>query len=80
MNNNVCGAGVAYNSSIGGIRMLDGEHTDSIEASALSHRLDHIHIYSNSWGPKDDGATVSGPQQLTQKAIIKGKGWCIHLL
>jgi len=27
----VCGVGVAYNSRIGGVRMLDGDVTDAVE-------------------------------------------------
>ena len=43
--------GVAHNSTIGGIRMLDGEISDTIEGLALSHALDKVHIFSSSWGP-----------------------------
>ncbi|KAK0070027.1 furin, partial [Biomphalaria pfeifferi] len=55
--NNVCGLGVAYNARIGGVRMLDGDVTDSVEAQSLGLNFDHIHIYSASWGPDDDGRT-----------------------
>jgi proprotein convertase subtilisin/kexin type 5 len=34
--NEYCGVGVAYNSSIGGVRMLDGMVNDAVEARALS--------------------------------------------
>lgn len=30
--NQVCGVGIAYGASIGGIRMLDGDVTDAVEA------------------------------------------------
>ena len=40
--------------------MLDGDVTDSVEASALNHAYHHIDIYSASWGPDDDGKTVEG--------------------
>lgn len=30
------------------------------------------HIYSNSWGPNDDGKTVDGPGRLFKKALIDG--------
>ncbi|GFS78582.1 furin-like protease 2 [Nephila pilipes] len=77
-NNEFCGVGVAYNSSIGGVRMLDGSVTDTIEATALSLNPDHIHIYSASWGPEDDGKTVDGPGKLAKTAfkegITKGRG------
>ncbi|XP_055929177.1 furin-like isoform X1 [Argiope bruennichi] len=71
-NNEFCGVGIAYNSSIGGVRMLDGSVTDNIEATALSLNPDHIHIYSASWGPEDDGKTVDGPGKLAKTAFIEG--------
>lgn len=70
--NNICGVGVAYNASIGGVRMLDGLVNDAVEARALSLRPDHIDIYSASWGPEDDGKTVDGPGPLAKKAFING--------
>ncbi|XP_065555709.1 proprotein convertase subtilisin/kexin type 4 isoform X5 [Lathamus discolor] len=71
-NNQLCGAGVAYNASIGGVRMLDGPITDMVEAQSLSLRSQHIHIYSASWGPKDDGKTVDGPGVLAAAAFHRG--------
>ncbi|XP_055287089.1 proprotein convertase subtilisin/kexin type 4 isoform X2 [Moschus berezovskii] len=77
-NNRFCGAGVAYNTRIGGVRMLDGTITDVIEAQSLSLQPQHIHIYSASWGPEDDGRTVDGPGILTREAfrrgVTKGRG------
>ncbi|CAF1279669.1 unnamed protein product [Didymodactylos carnosus] len=70
--NNICIVGVAYNSKVGGIRMLDGDVTDSVEARSLSYRSDHIDIYSASWGPNDDGLVVEGPGRLTQIAFEDG--------
>uniref|UniRef100_A0A673K8F2 Neuroendocrine convertase 2 n=1 Tax=Sinocyclocheilus rhinocerous TaxID=307959 RepID=A0A673K8F2_9TELE len=65
-NNNICGVGVAYNSKVAGIRMLDQPFmTDIIEASSISHMPQVIDIYSASWGPTDDGKTVDGPRELT---------------
>ncbi|RLU19494.1 hypothetical protein DMN91_008051 [Ooceraea biroi] len=54
--NQICGVGVAYNSSIG----------------ALGLNPDHIDIYSASWGPEDDGKTVDGPGPLARRAFIYG--------
>lgn len=71
-NNSMCGVGVAYEAKIGGIRMLDGTVTDSLEANALSFNHKHIDIYSASWGPNDDGKTVEGPGVLALEAIKKG--------
>lgn len=71
-NNSLCIVGIAYNARIGGIRMLDGDVTDAVEATSLGHNSDHIDIYSASWGPDDDGRTVDGPAKLTRKAFEKG--------
>ncbi|NXF12867.1 PCSK4 convertase, partial [Smithornis capensis] len=71
-NNGICGAGIAYNAKIGGVRMLDGAITDVMEAQALSLQAQHIHIYSASWGPEDDGRTVDGPGQLAGAAFHRG--------
>uniref|UniRef100_A0A672S4C0 Neuroendocrine convertase 1 n=1 Tax=Sinocyclocheilus grahami TaxID=75366 RepID=A0A672S4C0_SINGR len=70
--NKKCGVGVAYNSKVGGIRMLDGIVTDAIEASSIGFNPDHVDIYSASWGPNDDGKTVEGPGRLAQKAFEYG--------
>lgn len=55
-----------------GVRMLDGNVNDIIEASALSLNPQHIDIYSSSWGPSDDGQTVDGPGELAKMAFING--------
>lgn len=34
-NNGICGVGIAYNSKIGGIKMLDGTVNDKVEGTAL---------------------------------------------
>jgi len=70
--NNICSVGVAYNAKIGGVRMLDGDVTDAVEAQSLSHNPQHIDIYSASWGPDDDGRTVDGPAALAKKAFFDG--------
>ncbi|KAG5270201.1 hypothetical protein AALO_G00189910 [Alosa alosa] len=71
-NNGICGVGVAYNARIGGVRMLDGEVTDLVEAHSLSLNPQHIHIYSASWGPEDDGKTVDGPAKQAKEAFLRG--------
>uniref|UniRef100_A0A8C1Q180 Furin (paired basic amino acid cleaving enzyme) a n=1 Tax=Cyprinus carpio TaxID=7962 RepID=A0A8C1Q180_CYPCA len=71
-NNGICGVGVAYNAKIGGVRMLDGEVTDVVEAQSLSLNPQHIDIYSASWGPEDDGKTVDGPAKLAKEAFLHG--------
>jgi len=71
-NNSYCAIGIAYNAQIGGIRMLDGQVSDAVEARSLSFNPDHIDIYSSSWGPNDDGKTVDGPGKLASRAFQQG--------
>ncbi|KAK5967801.1 Peptidase S8 S53 domain containing protein [Trichostrongylus colubriformis] len=71
-NNSLCIVGIAYNARIGGIRMLDGDVTDAVEAASLGHNSDYVDIYSASWGPDDDGRTVDGPAKLTRAAFERG--------
>lgn len=70
--NEFCGVGVAYNSKIGGVRMLDGTVTDELEADAIAFNHHYVDIYSASWGPNDDGKTVEGPGKLASAAFVKG--------
>lgn len=72
MNNGVCGVGVAYDARIGAVRMLDGDVTDAIEARSLGLQPQHIDIYTNSWGPNDDGRTMESPGPLAQQALMQG--------
>nr|XP_040052772.1 proprotein convertase subtilisin/kexin type 5 isoform X2 [Gasterosteus aculeatus aculeatus] len=71
-NNSRCTVGVAFHARIGGIRMLDGDVTDIVEAQSLSFRPQHIDIYLASWGPEDDGATLEGPGPLARLALRNG--------
>ena len=70
--NDVCGVGVAFKSSIGAVRMLDGDVTDAVEAAALGFAPQHIDIYTNSWGPSDDGLTMEAPARLALAAMKNG--------
>ncbi|XP_076844464.1 proprotein convertase subtilisin/kexin type 5 isoform X2 [Brachyhypopomus gauderio] len=71
-NNSNCMVGIAYNARIGGVRMLDGDLMDIVEAQSLSLRENYIDIYSSSWGPGDDGKTVDGPGPLAVLALENG--------
>ena len=55
-----------------GVRMLDGQATDILEGSSLSFQSNYIDIYSNCWGPKDDGKTFGKPGRLAQEALMRG--------
>ncbi|KAF2348229.1 Peptidase S8/S53 domain [Trinorchestia longiramus] len=70
--NSVCGVGVAYRASVSGLRVLGGRVTDSMEALAFSHQIQKNHVFSCSWGPEDDGATVDGPRALGRRALRWG--------
>lgn len=71
--NGICGVGIAYDSQVAGIRMLDQPYmTDIIEANSMSHEPNLIDIYSASWGPTDNGKTVDGPRNATMHAIVRG--------
>lgn len=70
--NAVCGVGAAYNAQGAGIRLIAEPVTDATQASGLSYKNQLNHIYSNSWGPSDDGVNVGGPGPLTAKAIQNG--------
>lgn len=52
--------------------MLDGQATDALEASALGFNDNHIDIYINCWGPKDDGKTFGKPGPLATEALQLG--------
>ncbi|XP_037533240.1 proprotein convertase subtilisin/kexin type 6-like [Nematolebias whitei] len=71
-NNSYCGVGIAFNARIGGIRLLDGNITDAMEATALTYNMHFIHIYVCSWGPRDNGAEMDGPHTLTAQALQLG--------
>jgi len=69
-----CGVGVAYGAGLAGQRLLGDWATDAEEAQALSNhceedRFGTIHVFSNSWGPTDDGTRLDGPGLITQDAM-----------
>ncbi|XP_076804353.1 furin-1-like isoform X2 [Clavelina lepadiformis] len=71
-NNGICSIGIAYDAKIGGVRMLDGQVTDAVEAASIGLRPEYIDIYSASWGPDDDGKTVDGPAKMARAAFVNG--------
>jgi kexin len=70
--NAVCGVGVAYGASVSGVRILGAPVGDAIEASALIYAPQTNDIYSCSWGPTDDGATLEGPGYFARAALEHG--------
>ena len=74
--NSYCGVGVSPGASLAGIRLLGIWPTDAKEASALSHACTTAgiharinHIFTNSWGPPDDGRRMEGPGRITRAAM-----------
>ena len=65
--NGHCGRGVAPEARVAGMRLIAEPATDLQEAQALSKYADEIHVYSNSWGPVDDGRSVEGPGRLVRE-------------
>lgn len=70
--NNVCGVGMAYDSQVAGIRILSKPISDEDEATAINYHFHKNQIYSCSWGPPDDGATMEAPGILIQRALVNG--------
>ncbi|KAL4218300.1 proprotein convertase subtilisin kexin type [Mactra antiquata] len=68
--NSDCIVGVAYGATYGAIKILKDANppTDDMVADALEFNNDTIDIYSNSWGPKDDGVTIDAKDGLGEKA------------
>lgn len=67
--NSVCGVGAGFEAGLSGIRLIADFTTDAQEAQGLSYRKDINFIYTNSWGPNDDGRRLEGPGSLTLRAM-----------
>lgn len=72
LGNGYCGVGVAYNAKVSGIRILLGQISSEDEAALLVYAMDVNDIYSCSWGPRDNGATMEAPDALIKAAMKKG--------
>ncbi len=71
-NNTICGCGVAPGANIVGIRLISRGVTDYQEALGLSHEAQgKIDIFSNSWGPADDGTNMEGPGRLVAETFAR---------
>jgi kexin len=70
--NDVCGVGIAYTTSIAGVRILSAPISDADEAAALNFAYQTNDIYSCSWGPPDDGRNMDAPYGLILKAFVNG--------
>lgn len=71
-NNRKCGVGVAFEASVGGIKLLDGLVNDRVEGEALGYKPELVDIYTASWGPADDGKSLEAPGRLAAEALERG--------
>ncbi|XP_076180239.1 neuroendocrine convertase 1 [Ptiloglossa arizonensis] len=71
-NNRKCGVGIAFEASIGGIKLLDGVVNDRVEGEALGYKPETVDIYTASWGPADNGRSLEGPGRLATEALERG--------
>ena len=76
-NNSIGMSGVSYNSDLVGIRLIartcSSDFTsDERKALALTHNLQDIDIYVNSWGPSDQGNVLGDIGPLALSALEKG--------
>ena len=75
-------AGVAYNASLVGLRLVAGDCSfeyaedympnDEAVANTFVHEMDVIDIYTNSWGPADTGTILGGAGPLAIAALETG--------
>jgi subtilisin family serine protease/subtilisin-like proprotein convertase family protein len=76
--NGHCGAGMAPEVGLAGLRLISEPTTDLQEALALGYHGQDIHVYSCSWGPTDDGKALNNMGHLVQaqmkRAIANGRG------
>ncbi len=71
-NNGAGTSGSAPNATLVGLRLIAAAVTDAQEAEALTWRNDLIHLYSNSWGPNDDGKDLRDAGPLVKQALANG--------
>ena len=68
-NNSIDVTGASFGATIAGSTLIACGTSDSLEADALSYHRDDIDIYTNSWGPFDDGMRLEAPGPLTLAAM-----------
>lgn len=54
------------------LRILDEKSTVSVPAEALTHELDKIEVYSNSWGYPGNGYGFDPLYEIEEAALIQG--------
>jgi subtilisin family serine protease len=63
-NNSIGVSGAAPEAGLAGIQLISCGLSDTKEANAITHLQQSIDIYSNSWGPSDNGHTLEAPGPL----------------
>ena len=55
------------------LKILNGALAlDNDTANALGYKSHQIEIYSNSWGPSDNGYLIHGPGRIVKHALKEG--------
>lgn len=71
-------SGAAPDATLTGLLLIACSNSDSDEGNALSHQNQAIDIYSNSWGPSDNGNTLEAPGPYMMAAfeddVYSGRG------
>ena len=70
-NNNTGVSGVAYDVNLSGVRLIAAANSNADEATALTLNNNNNDIYSNSWGPSDNGA-YHPLNNLAKAALLEG--------
>ncbi|MEE3083683.1 MAG: S8 family serine peptidase [Candidatus Thermoplasmatota archaeon] len=78
-NNSVGVSGSAPEATLAGFTLIEVcSSPDSMEANALTHEDQIMDIYSNSWGPFDNGEILAGPGPLLtagfESNVANGRG------
>ena len=71
-NNGIGVTGAAPEATLVGLQLISCSTTDVREGNTLGHEQQDIDIYSNSWGPSDNGETLEGPGPLMLAALEAG--------
>jgi len=68
-NNSIDVVGSAFGATLSGTTLIACSNSDFDESGALSFHNSDVDIYSNSWGPSDNGQTLEAPGPLTLAAF-----------
>ncbi|NBS49948.1 MAG: hypothetical protein EBS97_04975 [Verrucomicrobia bacterium] len=69
-NNTIGVSGVAPEAKLAGLRLVAGPASDADEVDAFGWRNDVIAIKNNSWGPDDDGTSITKLSSSVNAALL----------